>query len=126
MLDSEAPRRHARSAVTAYRRGFDGRRPSHETFGIAWIKPDLIYCSISGFEQDRPYRDRPGHDLNYLAMGGVLGIEAPTAGHLTPPPVLVSDLAAGQFAAIPLQAALVGRMRADVGQHIDLFGHIPS
>ena len=88
--------------------------------GIAKIRPDVIYCSISGFGQDGPYRDRSGHDINYLAMGGVLGLEAAIAGRPSPPPVLVSDLAAGQFAAIAVLAALVGRLRTGVGQYIDL------
>ncbi len=87
---------------------------------IAKIKPDIIYCAISGFGQDGPYRDRSGHDINYLARGGVLGLEVPIAGKPSPPPVLVSDLAAGQFAAIALLAALVGRMRTGAGQYIDL------
>src|SRR5574341_64126 len=87
---------------------------------VAKIKPDIIYCSISGFGQDGPYRDGSGHDINYLAMGGVLGLEVPIAGRPSPPPVLVSDLAAGQFAAIALLAALVGRLRTGGGQYIDL------
>ena len=87
---------------------------------VAKIKPDILYCSISGFGQDGPYRDRPGHDINYLALGGILGLEVPIAGRPCPPPVLVSDLAAGQFAAIALLAALVGRLRAGAGQYIDL------
>jgi len=88
--------------------------------GLAKIKPDIIYCAISGFGQDGPYRDRSGHDINYLALGGVLGLEVPIAGRPSPPPVLVSDLAAGQFAAIALLAALVGRLRGGAGQYIDL------
>ncbi len=87
---------------------------------VAKRKPDIIYCAISGFGQDGPYRDRSGHDINYLAMGGVLGLEVPIAGHPSPPPVLVSDLAAGQFAAIALLAALVGRLRNGAGQYVDL------
>ncbi len=87
---------------------------------VAKIKPNIIYCAISGFGQDGPYRDRSGHDINYLALGGVLGLEVPIAGRPSPPPVLVSDLAAGQFAAIGLLAALVGRLRTGAGQYIDL------
>jgi len=67
---------------------------------VSRLNPAIIYCSISGFGQDGPYRDRPGHDINYLALGGVLGLEVAIAGRPLPPPVLVSDLAAGQFAAI--------------------------
>jgi crotonobetainyl-CoA:carnitine CoA-transferase CaiB-like acyl-CoA transferase len=87
---------------------------------LSRIKPDIIYCAISGFGQDGPYRDRSGHDINYLAMGGVLGQEVPIAGRPSPPPVLVSDLAAGQFAAIALLAALVARQRSGAGQYVDL------
>src|ERR687886_293254 len=49
---------------------------------LSQINPRLIYCSLSGFGQDGPYRDLPAHDINYLAIGG--GAE-PVAGPGTPP-----------------------------------------
>ncbi len=87
---------------------------------IREVNPGIVYCSISGFGQTGPDRDRPAHDLNYLALAGVLGLEVPIAGAPAPPPVLVSDLAAGQFAAIALLAALVARRGGGPGQYIDL------
>src|SRR5690606_25630825 len=38
---------------------------------IKKVKPDIIYCSITGYGQDGPYRDRAGHDLNYIALAGI-------------------------------------------------------
>ncbi len=87
---------------------------------VSRLNPGIIYCAISGFGQDGPERDRPAHDLNYLALAGVLGLEVGVAGAPSPPPVLVSDLAAGQFAAIALLAALLGRRAGGPGQFIDL------
>ena len=51
------------------------------------LNPALVYCSISGFGQDGPWRDRPAHDLNYLALSGYLGVQAAMDGAPTPPPV---------------------------------------
>ncbi|MBI4637945.1 MAG: CoA transferase [Candidatus Rokubacteria bacterium] len=82
--------------------------------------PAIVYCSISGFGQDGPDAQRPGHDLNYLALSGILGLQALIAGEPSPPPVLVSDLAAGQYATIALLAALAGRRAGAPGQYIDL------
>ena len=82
--------------------------------------PRLVYCSISGFGQDGPWRDRPGHDLNYLALAGYLGVQALIEGRPWPPPVLVSDLASGLYAAIMVLAALNGRERSGEGTFVDL------
>ena len=53
---------------------------------LSQINPRLIYCSLSGFGQDGPYRDLPAHDINYLSLGGVLHLIGATrtpAGHPT-------------------------------------------
>ena len=42
--------------------------------------PGLVYCSITGYGQDGPYRDRAGHDINYLALGGLLGLTGESGG----------------------------------------------
>jgi len=53
---------------------------------LSGINPALVYCSLSGYGQDGPYYLRPGHDLNYMALAGALGITGrPGSG---PPPVL--------------------------------------
>lgn len=84
------------------------------------VNPSIISCSISGFGQDGPYRDRPGHDINYLALGGLLGLTDRPAGRPVVPPVLISDLASGLYAAVAVLAALAYRQATGHGQYIDL------
>ena len=80
----------------------------------------LVYCSISGFGQDGPWRDRPAHDANYLALSGYLGVQASIEGRPWPPPVLVSDLVSGLYASISVLAALSGRQASGKGTLVDL------
>ena len=82
--------------------------------------PGLVYCSISGFGQDGPWRDRPAHDINYLALSGYLGVQTAVEGRPWPPPVLVSDLVSGLYAAIAVMAALSGRQVSGIGAYVDL------
>ena len=79
----------------------------------------LVYCSISGFGQDGPWRDRPGHDVNYLALSGYMGLQAEVEGRPWPPAVLFSDLVSGLYAAIMTLAAVAGRSASGTGAHID-------
>ncbi|QIN77487.1 hypothetical protein GBA65_02080 [Rubrobacter marinus] len=81
------------------------------------INPTLVYCSISGFGQDSPYKDRPGHDIDYMALSGALAMtgrveEDPPEGHVQKIPV--SDFAAGLFAANAILAALAAEERESV------------
>ena len=82
--------------------------------------PGLVYCSISGFGQDGPWSQRPGHDVNYLALSGYMSVQSAVEGRPWPPPVLVSDLASGLYAAIMTLAAVVGRQASGKGAYIDL------
>ena len=82
--------------------------------------PGLVYCAISGFGQDGPWRDRPGHDINYLALSGYLDVDAAVAGRPWPPPVLISDLTSGLYAVIAVLAAVCGRQVSGSGAYIDL------
>jgi crotonobetainyl-CoA:carnitine CoA-transferase CaiB-like acyl-CoA transferase len=85
------------------------------------VKPDLVYCSISGYGQDGPYRDLSGHDPNYLAVAGVLSLAGDPAG---PPEGVVgasmADLSGSWFATIAILAALRARDRHGIGQYIDV------
>ncbi len=84
------------------------------------INPRIIYCSISGFGQDGPYRDRPGHDINYLAMGGILGLTRDREGR---PVVLgfeVADITSALNSVIAIQAALLAREKTGEGQFVDI------
>jgi crotonobetainyl-CoA:carnitine CoA-transferase CaiB-like acyl-CoA transferase len=91
---------------------------------LAERNPRLIYATLSGFGQTGPYRDRPGHDLNYLALAGVLGYNADRQGQPVPPGVQVADLGAGTLAAVAILAAIVSRQQTGMGQAVDvsLFG----
>jgi alpha-methylacyl-CoA racemase len=82
--------------------------------------PRLVYASLSGFGQSGPYRDRAGHDLNYLALAGVLGYNVGADGRPVPPAVQVADLGAGSLAAIAILAAVVGRQQSGRGQSVDV------
>lgn len=82
--------------------------------------PCLVYCSISGFGQAGPWRERPAHDVNYLALGGYLGVQAVIEGRPWPPPVLISDLTTGLYAAIAVLAAVAGRSASGRGSYVDL------
>jgi alpha-methylacyl-CoA racemase len=77
----------------------------------------LIVCSISGYGQTGPLRDRAGHDVNFVARAGALGMMAAPALL----PVQVADLAGGAWpAAMQICAALVGRTRTGRGRTIDV------
>jgi crotonobetainyl-CoA:carnitine CoA-transferase CaiB-like acyl-CoA transferase len=86
--------------------------------------PRLIYATLSGFGQSGPYRDRPGHDLNYLALAGVLGYNVDRQGQPVPPGVQVADLGGGTFGAVAILAAVLARQQTGRGQAVDvsLFG----
>ncbi len=83
--------------------------------------PALIYCSVTGYGQDGPYRDMVGHDINYLSFGGVLGLSGEPGGKPVVPPIQVADMAAGgMYAALGIMAALLVRHRTGRGQYIDI------
>src|SRR5436190_16107911 len=76
---------------------------------LAQRNPRLIYASLSGFGQSGPYRDRPGHDLNYLALAGVLGYNVGRDGQPVPPAAQIADLGGGSLAAVATLAAVISR-----------------
>lgn len=83
--------------------------------------PGVIYCSISGFGQNGPYRDRPGHDLNYLGLAGILSMTGSREGAPAIPGVQIADVGAGSLmAAIAILGAVVHRERTGQGQYLDV------
>lgn len=82
--------------------------------------PRLIYCSITGFGQDGPYRDLPGYDVLIQGMAGVMSVTGETDGAPMKVGVAISDITAGLFAANAILAALVARARTGVGERIDV------
>ncbi len=85
------------------------------------LNPRIIYCSLSGFGQDGPYRDRAGHDLNYLALGGVLGmIGEPDRKPVIPLNIIADYGGASLHGAVGILLALFARERTGQGQLVDI------
>ncbi len=91
---------------------------------LAKINPRLIYCSVTGFGQTGPYRERPGYDFMIQGMGGMMSVtgepdDAPGGGPQRAG-VPVADIITGMYASIAICAALAHRAQSGVGQHLDL------
>ncbi|MCB2188550.1 MAG: CoA transferase [Deltaproteobacteria bacterium] len=88
---------------------------------LAEVNPSLIYCSLSGYGQDGPLRDRAGHDINYLALSGLMA----HSGRREQGPSLtgtqIADLASGSYGTvIAVLAAVIHRQRTGEGQYLDV------
>ena len=88
------------------------------------IKPDLIYCSITGFGQTGPYASRAGYDFIIQGMGGFMSItgerDALPGGGPQKAGIAISDLMTGMYATVGVLAALAHRDRTGEGQYIDM------
>ncbi len=96
-----------------------------ERLGLAYAAvhdaaPRLIFCSISGFGQTGPYRERAAYDLIVQGMGGIMGITGEPDGPPMRVGVAISDICAGMFAAYGILAALRVRDRTGRGQRVDI------
>ncbi len=84
----------------------------------------LVYCSITGFGQEGPYRDRPGYDFMVQGLGGLMSVTGERddlpGGGPQKVGVAVSDLFTGMYAANAILAALMHRGKTGLGQHIDM------
>ncbi len=105
----------------------EGFRPGvMDRLGVGWeelrkVNEALTYCAISGYGADGPYAQRAGHDLNYLALAGVLGQAPPKEGPANPLPVQLADVAGGSMnAAIGILAALFDAQRTGKGRFVDV------
>jgi len=88
---------------------------------LAARNPRLIYCAISGYGQDGPYRDRVGHDVNYLGFAGVLGFIGHSDGAPVIPGVQIADIGAGALmAVIGILCAVIARQQTGRGQMVDI------
>lgn len=85
------------------------------------VNPGIIYCSITGYGQTGPLKDRPGHDVNYLGESGLLSLIGEKGKPPSIPGFQVADLAGGGMnAVIGILLALVERNRSGQGQFIDI------
>jgi crotonobetainyl-CoA:carnitine CoA-transferase CaiB-like acyl-CoA transferase len=83
-------------------------------------QPRIVYCSISGFGQDGPYRDRAALDLVVQAESGMISITGEPGGSGVRAGVSIADITAGMYAAFGILAALHARQRSGRGQFIDV------
>lgn len=91
---------------------------SHEALRAE--NPRLVVCAITGYGQTGPLAQRAGHDLNYLARGGVLGMQGPSGGPPTVPGVQLADVSGALYAVIGVMGALMERARTGEGQIVDV------
>ena len=88
---------------------------------LAKANPRLVYCSLSGFGQDGPYKSYPAHDMNYLSLAGVLNLIGEPDRKPVIPLNLVADYAgASLHGALGIVLALFARERTGRGQHVDV------
>jgi crotonobetainyl-CoA:carnitine CoA-transferase CaiB-like acyl-CoA transferase len=104
----------------------DGFRPGRlARLGVGYeamsqLNPRIIYCAISGYGQDGPYKDKAGHDLNYMALAGLLGLFGKRGGEPVVPAAQIADLTGAYLAAIGVLSAVVGRASTGRGQFVDI------
>jgi formyl-CoA transferase len=84
------------------------------------LNPRLIYCSITGYGQTGPFKERAGYDFVFQAMGGLMSITGEADGTPQKVGVAFSDLMTGMYATVAVLAALAHRERTGTGQFIDL------
>ncbi len=84
------------------------------------VKPDIVYCSITGFGQDGPYAHRAGYDFLVQGMGGLMSLTGEADGEPMKVGVALTDIFTGMYASVAILAALAHRDRTGQGQHIDL------
>ncbi len=88
---------------------------------LSAINPRLIYCSITGYGQTGDYKDRAGHDLNFVALSGIAGHCGRAESGPPPMGIQIADVAGGSLhALVGILAAVVERQRSGLGQYIDI------
>ena len=104
----------------------EGFRPGRvERLGIGYqdvraVNPQIIYCSLSGYGQTGPRRDRAGHDINYIALAGLLGLNRREGEMPVVPGVQIADLSGVILAAVGILAALWARNATGQGRYVDV------
>ena len=87
---------------------------------IKKVNPAIVYCSLTGYGQTGPWKDRAGHDLNFAGDSGVLSLIGEKNGPPVIPGVQLADLSGGLNAAIGILLALYSREKSGRGQYIDI------
>ena len=87
---------------------------------LSALNPGLIYCSLSGFGQNGPWRDKPGHDIGYVGASGGLSYPGSWLGKPARSSIPIADMQGGSFGTIAILAALHERSRSGRGAELDL------
>lgn len=87
---------------------------------LARVKSDIIYCSLTGYGQTGPLKNRAGHDINYLSLAGIMGYSGTKAGGPALMGVPVADIAGAHNTVTGILAAVIKRLSTGGGQHIDV------
>jgi crotonobetainyl-CoA:carnitine CoA-transferase CaiB-like acyl-CoA transferase len=104
----------------------EGFRPGvTEKLGIDYpkikkVNKRIIYCSISGFGQSGPYRNRIGHDINYIALAGLLSVTGRKGQGPAIPGTQLGDIGGGILGAFSILVAVLAREKTGEGQYIDI------
>ena len=111
--------RHADIVLEGFRPGV-AKRLKIDFENLSLFNSKIIYCSLSGYGQTGPWRERPGHDVNYVAAAGALAfsgqwLKAPVRSSLP-----LADMSGGAFAAVSVLAALHEKDRTGKGAYLDL------
>jgi crotonobetainyl-CoA:carnitine CoA-transferase CaiB-like acyl-CoA transferase len=96
------------------------RRLGIDYEAVKAVRPDILYCSISGFGQTGPYRDRPGFDIMAQGVTGLLRMTGQPDGRPAKVGIAINDIAAGSTAIYSIMAAQMVRERTGNGQYIDI------
>lgn len=106
--------------VEGFRPGVMGRL-GLDFDAVKAVNPGVVYCSLTGYGQAGPYAHRPGHDVNYLALVGLLGLGGPADGPPLLPAMQVADVGGGSLtAAFSIVAALLARQRGALTEAVHL------
>lgn len=105
---------------------FEGFRPGvMDGLGLGYdavcrVNPGIVYCSLSGYGRNGSYRDRAGHDINYMSVSGALGITGDRDARPVVPGIQVADMTGGMFSVIGILSALWRRQRDGRGAYLDM------
>lgn len=111
--------KHSDIAIEGFRPGVAKRLGiGHEN--LARSNPKIIHCSISGYGQTGPWRERPGHDVNYVAAAGALAFPGQWLKSPSRSSLAIADMAGGSFASVAVLAALHERDKTGRGARLDL------
>jgi crotonobetainyl-CoA:carnitine CoA-transferase CaiB-like acyl-CoA transferase len=105
--------------MEAFRPGVAKRlKVDYET--VSKLNPRIIYCSLTGFGQDGPYSDLPGHDPNYTSIGGAVGLTGDHRGNPVIIRATVGDIGSSLHAVIGILFAIIAREKMGKGQFVDI------